>query len=470
MNTVLKLDPTSCAVDSPDLYATETITTLDDLDRLESAWRSLGKNIGGPIEQFDWVRTCVDSARDNRDLNIATVTRGGRLTAVAPLSVKRVYGARRRVMLGVDQHHEPMDVLASDPDSLAQLAEHLAENRLPIILGRMPADSPSVQAVRAAFRGRGLVVALRQGASPYIFLDASWADPEKNLGKRRRSDLRRARRRAETIGKVTTEVLTPRPEELDGLLDEAFEVERHSWKGIRGTALSCDPAQAAFFRRFAHAASRQGILRLCFLRIGEQAVAMQVAITHGIGFWLLKIGYDARFATCSPGVLLLRESIAHAAREGFASYEFLGQSEPWIEVWTKHKRPCVALRVYPYNIDGAASLAVDAAAKVLVSAKQRGGRFVARLGGAVKSCVMPVVKRATRKYIAGDTLDDAKRVTGQLAGRRLSSTIGFWDAESQNPRAVADQYLAGLDSLAGDERDTYLSIKLPALCFSSALL
>ena len=100
MNTVLKLDPTSCAVDSPDLYATETITTLDDLDRLESAWRSLGKNIGGPIEQFDWVRTCVDSARDNRDLNIATVTRGGRLTAVAPLSVKRVYGARRRVMLG----------------------------------------------------------------------------------------------------------------------------------------------------------------------------------------------------------------------------------------------------------------------------------------------------------------------------------------------------------------------------------
>jgi len=96
----------------------------------------------------------------------------------------------------------------------------------------------------------------------------------------------------------------------------------------------------------------------------------------------------------------------------------------------------------------------------------------------VSGCLWPLARRAARGYIAGPELDDALRVTDTLAGRGYCSTVGFWDGEGDSPRSVADQYLAALDALAARRaehpydagRNSYLSIKLPALRFSAELL
>jgi proline dehydrogenase len=100
------------------------------------------------------------------------------------------------------------------------------------------------------------------------------------------------------------------------------------------------------------------------------------------------------------------------------------------------------------------------------------------LGRTASSCLWPLAQRAARGYIAGPQLADALRVADDLAERRFHATVGFWDGEGDSPQGVARQYLAALDALAarrvtaaGDAaRDTYLSIKLPALQFSSELL
>ncbi len=94
------------------------------------------------------------------------------------------------------------------------------------------------------------------------------------------------------------------------------------------------------------------------------------------------------------------------------------------------------------------------------------------------NCLWPLARRAARGYIAGPELGDALRVTDQLRGHGYGSTVGFWDGEGDSPRSVADQYLAALDALAARRsehssdagRDSYLSIKLPALRFSGELL
>ena len=137
--------------------------------------------------------------------------------------------------------------------------------------------------------------------------------PERRLSARRQSDLRRARRRAQRLGSVSCEVLSPGPGELQPLMDQALDVEAAGWKGRERTALVHDSTRQAFFRRYAAAASSQGILRVCLLRIGDRIAAMQVAVETGGRFWLLKMGYDERFARCSPGSLLLLETIRHAA-------------------------------------------------------------------------------------------------------------------------------------------------------------
>jgi len=134
------------------------------------------------------------------------------------------------------------------------------------------------------------------------------------------------------------------PTELDPLLEEAFQVEASGWKGHKGTALASDLLRQSFYRRYAAAACEKGILRLSLLRIGGRAAAMQFAVEWGKRFWLLKIGYDEEFSRCSPGTLLMLETLRYAAGRGLQSYEFLGVVEPWLAAWTKQVRTCVMLR------------------------------------------------------------------------------------------------------------------------------
>ncbi len=446
-----------------------TARSLEPMLELESLWRRLGDRCGGPIEQFDWAVACA-RCKPEQPVEAILVSRGDEPAALAALAVRRFYGVRRKAMLGVDDHHEPMDLLFADEAAANRLAQAIADLRWPLQFGRMPANSASVEALRRAFRGRGLVVVRPQATFPYIPLSDAWQEPESQLSSRRRSDFRRARRKADKAGQITAEILCPELDQLDGLLDEAFAVEAKSWKGRAGTALACNPEEAHFCRTYAEAACQQGILRIAFLRIDGQAIAMQIAMQQGGGYWLLKIGYDADFAHCSPGLLLLRESIAYAAREGLKTFEFLGQTEPWIEVWTSHKRECVSLRAYPYSLRGAAALAADATVRTGQKARAIARRVAGGLRAGLKACAQPLLRRASRNYIAGDTLSDAVRVKEKLAAQGLAATIGFWDGDNDHPRGVADQYLAGLEALAASGRQDYLSIKLPALGYQMDLM
>ncbi len=80
-------------------------------------------------------------------------------------------------------------------------------------------------------------------------------------------------------------------------------------------------------------------------------------------------------------------------------------------------------------------------------------------------CLRPLVRRAALAYIAGEKLSDALAVRDRLAERGLSATLGYWDSSAESAGEVASVYLAALDELAGS--GDYLSIKLPALRFSS---
>ena len=96
------------------------------------------------------------------------------------------------------------------------------------------------------------------------------------------------------------------------------------------------------------------------MRIGGHAAATQIAVECREGFWLLKVGYDETFARCSPGHLLMVETLRYAASRGLRTYEFLGSAEPWTQIWTDRVRPCVSVWAYPANLWGMETFACDA--------------------------------------------------------------------------------------------------------------
>jgi CelD/BcsL family acetyltransferase involved in cellulose biosynthesis len=353
-----------------DLHEMHMIERLSDLDRLAPAWDRLARRSGSPMEQFAWARACAETMDDRYRLRILAVGPPDEPWAIAPL-VRRRRPVAPLELLGVSELGEPMDVLYADADAAAGLVDVLAGSLAPVSLKRVPGASPALDAISRAWPRTGVVLQREVAGHPYIPLDDSWREPERNFNSRRRADLRRAARRAEQLGPVRCEVLSPTAAELGPALDELFRVEAAGWKGRARTALAHDPLRGAFFKRYAAAAAATGILRLCFLRIGDRAAAAQLAVETGGHFWLFKVGFDDEFARCSPGALLMRHTVAHAAQRGLDAYELLGYAEPWTELWTRTMRPCVRLHAYPPRVRGVSTLAVDAGIE--------GGRRLARM-------------------------------------------------------------------------------------------
>ena len=250
-------------------------------------------------------------------------------------------------LLGAEMLREPTELLAEDDDALRELAKGIASLRTPVLLHRLPATSPSIRALKHAFRPFGFVVARDSYGHGVIWLSDEWTQPEGRLSKRRASDLRRARRRAEGQGEVEVELLTPAVGDVDGLLDEAFAIEARSWKGREGTALAVDTERGDFYRGYCSSAAECEDLRIAFLRIGGRRVAMQVAVEWGSRLWLLKIGHDESANRCSPGMLLLLEVVRAAATEGLEAVQLFGGIEPWTSMWTEDVDECATVAAYP---------------------------------------------------------------------------------------------------------------------------
>jgi len=88
----------------------------------------------------------------------------------------------------------------------------------------------------------------------------------------------------------------------------------------------------------------------------------------------------------------------------------------------------------------------------------------------IRACARIVTRWAGRAYVAGPALEDALRACHGLAARKLATSIGFWNVARDDPRAVADAYLAGLDSIARAGLDCSLSVKASAVGCSRVLM
>lgn len=331
--------------------------TPADLDALEASWRDLERHATLPTQAFPWVKASAMHlapagalrAHCGSDAAAALVRRGGP-------------GARRLELLSVAELSEPADLLCTDAASRESLCREFTRGGTPLRLSRVPARSPTVETLRAIY-GKRLLVG-EQAGSPAIELDESWTDPESKLSSKRRSDLRRAKRRAEKLGPVDLTVHAPGPGEVDALIAEAWAVEARSWRAKRQGSLAQDPLRGPFFETFARLAAADGTLRIALLRAGDETLAMQLNVVFANALWLLKVGFDEEHGKCSPGMLLTAETIRYAASEGLAAFEFLGVVESWTSIWTDLVRPYVLLRTYPFSLSGATSFLGDVKGKV----------------------------------------------------------------------------------------------------------
>lgn len=331
-------------------------------DSLAQSWTRLEKAAFLPTQSLAFSAALARTLLAEAHVEVFHASGADGTEALLPLCRDGGYLDRWR-MMGAHEVFEPGDALCENPESAKPLAEVLAREARPLSLDRIPAGSPMVPALKAAMRRKGWVSVRPAMPCPTISLDDRWKQPESCFNAGRRSDFRRAARRAREFGEVSFEMRSPGTDEFDALFDEAIGVELRSWKKEAGTAIAVDRGKEDFFRDYFRSACRQGMARVAFMRIDGQAVAMQLAMECLERYWLFKIGHDEQFGKCSPGTLLMLHALGDAARRELRAFELLGDVEPWIaELWSREQHDCVRLRTYPFNARGAAALAADSAA------------------------------------------------------------------------------------------------------------
>jgi len=349
---------------APAPYSVETLRRIDSPDELIARWRGLPQAAREFTQSAEWTTVAAQSLYASDTLRFIQVSQRGEVVGLAPLAVTRGNGVERLEIAGATTLFEPCGFNYRDRDALRALCEAVVRAGRPVILQRIPAEGDLARAFESVARGRGQLLQFNASGAPFVPIAAghgaaSWDPYFQSLSSRRRQDYRRARRGLERLGKLDVEIRAPDAAAVEAGMAEAMQVEAASWKGREGSALLTNERLSGFFLQLATRLARQGQLRLCFLRLDGAAIAMQVAAVHGGRWWVLKIGYDERWAEHSPGVQLMWDVLRDAFERGLTSFEMLGSAEPWLSIWTREQRPYRTLAFYPYNGRGMVALGAD---------------------------------------------------------------------------------------------------------------
>jgi len=338
----------------------EIIENLQGLIGLRSEWNELASPTKvEPWQSFSWNESAAMAYSKNQLLRIITVRKGGKLTSIAPLVLKQsdqVLKPWQLHFIGGEELKEPNRLISADPNSLDFMMDVIASERVyPIRLSRVTNERGTLKYLLSKFKKKGWITSTMH--MPYPYLNLVGNPIKKSL----KEDLRRARKKAKKYGEVRIKVVSGiKEDKLLEHLERGFRIEASGWKGRNRTAILSNESRREFFERYAHSALREGALRLFFLLIDKEAVAVQYGIEAMNAFWLFNIGYDEKYRECSPGNLLLAESIKAASKNGLARYNLLGKDEPWTRRWTATTQDCLVLAAYRPNLCGIKAMVSDA--------------------------------------------------------------------------------------------------------------
>lgn len=312
-------------------------------------WNVLAQRFQTPLLRHEWFLACAAAFCPPGALRVITVRSHGNLTAIAPLMAVRRAGVERLELLGTSILFEPSGFLYADEEALQDVLDAVTAMRQPLLLRRVPADAAEARLCSGVCHLLSLFPLTRVSRSPWLPIISGWDDYEASLSASQRSSLRRARRRAEEAGPVHLEWCTPPRERLYPYLRALYCVEASGWKGRYGTAIRSHPSVKYFFDLYAQAATDSGMLRIGLLKINGTVVAALLAVEYARRLWILKVGYDEAWRQCSPGKLLMHESLRYAFERELEAYEFLGSDEPWLRMWTDQVHNYVTYRLYPFS-------------------------------------------------------------------------------------------------------------------------
>ena len=288
---------------------------LAELAGVAAEWRALARRAAEPnvFYEPDFALAAAAALAPDAGAVLVHGLEPRRLIGLFPCRIEPTrYAIRLPLLTGWTHAYGPLGTPLVDPDALVPavkaFVDHVANDRMLPKLLMMPylvedgpvaialADSIARRGGRIVSFGRHQRALLAPDADRAGYLDAA-------LGRKKRKELNRQRRRLGETGRVTF-ALAREPADIAAAIEDFFALEARGWKGAGGTAAAQTTAIRAFMENAVAALTAQGQARVARLLHADRPIAAGVLLTSGRGSWFWKVAYDEAAARASPGVQL----------------------------------------------------------------------------------------------------------------------------------------------------------------------
>jgi CelD/BcsL family acetyltransferase involved in cellulose biosynthesis len=173
--------------------------------------------------------------------------------------------------------------------------------------------------------------------SPELFINSLNSKPFK----------RRLRKAETEIGPITL-ICETNPEAISDYVNLYASMESRSWKGSAGTALTPNDPQSNFYVALLRRLAVNSRARMYILKMGERAVAAQIAIAEDDVLYLLKTTYEPDLMNLGPGVMLQYYITLHSYEQTtrIKRIEFYGPLNQSQHMWITGRRTIYHANAY----------------------------------------------------------------------------------------------------------------------------
>ena len=311
------------------------LENLKDLSGLESAWNGLlDRSPGHSVFQtFPWHVCWWKAFGDSHELLVILAYAGSRLVGIAPMMITREKG-----LIGQGRHLHFIGSIngASDycdfitdpgvPEALDALLREICIGSKPfcrIDLSHFPSHSPNQTRTLKFFGHRGIraFVESRVDAPVRILGDAG-AD----LKAANKSSLKRHTSFFRKSGELHFHRCESE-EEILGYLEQFFEQHKSRWAPTASPSQFFDPDQRGFYRELVRELFPRGWLRFDAVLFNGEPLAFHFGFEYRRRFIWYKPTFDVRFASRSPGEVLIKFLLEDAIKRELEEFDFTVGSE-----------------------------------------------------------------------------------------------------------------------------------------------
>jgi len=306
---------------------------------------------------WEWLYAWWTHLAGDRRLFLLVARQGGRLVAIAPLSLRarRVAGVlplRSVEFLGADRlSSDYLDVIVRrgwEAEAIPALAQYLADARLALELASVRRAGCAAAALsRALTQRRWRMLETPTAVCPFIDLSGhTWESYLGTLESKPRNDFLRLLKNLTKKFSVRLEPASSEPQRREFM---AHLVRLHNlrWQNLGGSDALHTADLVAFHDEVSRVTLERGWLRLFVLWLDGQPVASLYGFRYGRTFYFVQTGFDPAYGRHAVGLITVGLTIKSAIAEGAEEYDFLRGDEAYKFRWAREVRHLATLEVYP---------------------------------------------------------------------------------------------------------------------------